>query len=29
VTVRDRDSASQQRIALDQVERFLSENLGV
>jgi glycyl-tRNA synthetase len=28
VTVRDRDDASQQRIAIDQVERFLAEKLG-
>jgi glycyl-tRNA synthetase len=28
VTVRDRDSASQERIAIDQVERFLAEKLG-
>jgi glycyl-tRNA synthetase len=29
VTVRDRDTASQQRITLDQVERFLSERISV
>ncbi|MEX0741444.1 MAG: His/Gly/Thr/Pro-type tRNA ligase C-terminal domain-containing protein, partial [Phycisphaeraceae bacterium] len=28
VTVRDRDTASQQRIALDQVEAFLAEKIG-
>ncbi len=28
VTVRDRDTAQQQRIALDQVQTFLSERLG-